>query len=399
MWLINTKTLELQEFPEGGIPEYAIVSHTWEAGEVSFALYQDPERRQAAPGWTKIRQCCDLALFNGHAWLWIDTCCIDKRSSAELTEAINSMFAWYERASCCFVYLCDVDGEQVSTVAERECFRKSRWFTRGWTLQELLAPVDVVFLNCRFEMLGTKRTLRDEIGNVTGIDAVALAFFTPHDYSVAAKMSWAATRETTRKEDEAYSLMGLFDVNMPLLYGEGRKAFDRLQLEVMRQVDDESIFAWNYDRRSFADPPTQHGLLAPSPREFERSGDYVPHEFHSRPAYHVTNKGLQIHLHKQLVHSGLGDSSIHIYRCVLNCRRQDRDLPMVIFLTHSTRRRHCRVGPLKELRCWPCKRVESHKDWEAVDIERNFLAHLNIYKFLKSGNWLKLAEECDCGSR
>lgn len=178
-------------------------------------------------GYTKIKRCCGMALSEGWKYVWIDTCCIDKTSSADLSEAINAMYGWYEKAEVCYVYLADVSATDFD-----DEFRISRWFFTGWTLQELLAPRTVVFYYRDWEELGTKWSLRDEISRATGITHHQM--IDHKRVNVATRMSWAALRETTPIEDTAYSLLGLFDINMPLLYGEGSKAFMRLQHEILQ---------------------------------------------------------------------------------------------------------------------------------------------------------------------
>lgn len=248
MRLLNTQTLRLEEF-YGQIPPYAILSHCWEADEVTFEdvfCMSDPNGPIAAKaGWLKIRGCCQQALSQDHRYIWVDTCCINKSSSAELSEAINSMFQWYHDAQVCLVYLCDV--AYLSGVAERDedSLLRSRWFTRGWTLQELIAPSNVDFYDADWQKLTSRTLLANKIQASIGIDAaLLLGKRLLHTYSVAQRFSWAAQRETTRVEDRAYSLLGIFGVNMPLLYGEGVKAFHRLQEEVMRLTQDLSILAW-----------------------------------------------------------------------------------------------------------------------------------------------------------
>ncbi|KAL8949499.1 MAG: hypothetical protein Q9222_004397 [Ikaeria aurantiellina] len=280
MRLLQTTEYILHEFHGRQIPPYVILSHTWEQEEVSFEDIQTPDCMSLA-GYEKIIQCCKFAAARGWEYIWIDTCCIDKRSSAELSEAINSMFRWYQEAQVCYTYLSDV------LTISRDDFCCSRWFTRGWTLQELLAPGLVTFVNAFWEVLDTKRSLWRELSSVTGISPEHL--IDPSTASTATKMSWASRRETTRLEDVAYCLLGLFDVNMPLMYGEGDKAFMRLQHEIVRVLDDESIFAW-------CDPGlVRSGLFARSPAAFAGSGDIVPIHFSalSRSGlYTVTNRGL-----------------------------------------------------------------------------------------------------------
>ncbi|CRK20582.1 hypothetical protein BN1723_000395 [Verticillium longisporum] len=181
----------------------------------------------------------------GHDHLWIDTCCIDKTSSAELSEAINSMFHRYEQAAVCYVYLADVRAGGRPSAAPLAEIGASEWFRRGWTLQELLAPKTVEFYDADWLFVGTRTSLQRTISEASSIPGRFLSGESHiRSASVAQRMAWAATRQTTRLEDQAYSLMGLFDVNMPLLYGEGKKAFLRLQQEIMKNSADQSLFAW-----------------------------------------------------------------------------------------------------------------------------------------------------------
>ncbi|KAN0072353.1 hypothetical protein V8E54_009282 [Elaphomyces granulatus] len=220
------------------IPRYAILSHTWGAQEISFKDMIDGAHK-TKPGYDKIQFCGEQAKRDGLQYFWIDTCCIDKSSSTELHEAINSMFRWYRDAAICYVYLADVSrpafeaDDKSSQLLWESSFRKSRWFARGWTLQELVAPAAVEFFSREGEQLGNKRSLERHIHEVTGIPVRALRGNPLYDFSVPERMSWAEKRETTRKEDKAYSLLGIFDVHMPLIYGEGReKAFKRLREEI-----------------------------------------------------------------------------------------------------------------------------------------------------------------------
>ncbi|KAI6138370.1 hypothetical protein BKA82DRAFT_58501, partial [Pisolithus tinctorius] len=182
------------------------------------------------------------AVKDGYEWLWIDTCCIDKRSSSELSEAINSMFRWYRDAQVCYAYLNDVDESDIPTG------RDYHWFpdgSCGWTLQELIAPKQVEYFNEDWVSIGNKQDLASRLQRITGIPAKVLRVgLAAKRLCVAQIMSWGAEWETTRLEDRAYSLIGLFGVNMPMLYGEVKKAFQRLQWEIIRVSNDQSIFAW-----------------------------------------------------------------------------------------------------------------------------------------------------------
>ncbi|KAI6043174.1 heterokaryon incompatibility protein-domain-containing protein, partial [Pisolithus marmoratus] len=236
---------------------YAIVSHRWrDAQEVDYnemvnlMEMQEGEREEVRQrsGYQKILASCERAMSDNFKWLWVDTCCIDKRSSSELSEAINSMYRWYENSTKCYAYLHDVDSPTFPTEQNSEQFGKFKgwpeWFSRGWTLQELIAARDVQFFNKEWAPIGNKRDLADTLEKITRISKdILVSGLDSGVRSVAQIMSWAADRETTRVEDRAYSLLGLFGLQMPMLYGEG-KAFQRLQLEIIRSSNDHSIFAW-----------------------------------------------------------------------------------------------------------------------------------------------------------
>ncbi|EXJ65129.1 hypothetical protein A1O7_01469 [Cladophialophora yegresii CBS 114405] len=248
MWLLNTTTLELHEFPSNP-PPYAILSHTWGKEEVLYQELGTPGCKRKE-GYRKIEGCCAQAKADGLEYAWVDTCCIDKRSSSELSEAINSMFRWYSEAHVCYVHLSDVDNVHLS-----RSFRDSRWWTRGWTLQELLAPMHVVFYDRSWREMGTKMSMLDQIVVITGISRRQLSLPASVMYVCAAeKMLWASRRETARTEDVAYCLMGIFDINMPLLYGEGPRAFQRLQSEILTKTGDQSILAWTSKDTARAGP-------------------------------------------------------------------------------------------------------------------------------------------------
>lgn len=255
MWLLNVHSRDLESFQDSDTPSYAILSHTWDKDEVSF---KDVQKRHCSDreGYRKVDLCCKHASSSGYDYVWIDTCCIDKRSSAELSEAINSMYRWYSEADICYAYFSDV------STADDE-WVQSKWFTRGWTLQELLAPRKLEFYDNSWRYLGNKLEDWQAISDRTSIPLKALVKFNPIDFSIAQRMSWAVDRVTTRSEDRAYSLLGIFDVNMPLLYGEGgMKAFYRLQEEIMKISTDLSIFAWS------CSPHPSFGMLARSPDSF-----------------------------------------------------------------------------------------------------------------------------------
>ena len=302
MWLVNCNTLKLENFIGSNIPAYAILSHTWEEDEVSFQeldglcpgsplpTFLRQDIYESTPkGYHKIYETCRLALERGLQYAWIDTCCINKESSAELTESINSMFKWYQNAVECYAFLSDLPSAEASDEKARG-LGSCRWFTRGWTLQELIAPKEVRFYNNTWTYAGNREEWSSKISCITNINEEALLGVPPEAFSVATRMSWASRRETTRIEDLSYSLFGLFQVNMPLIYGEGPNAFLRLQEEIIKRSNDLTILAWNHDpnRRPW------EGVLAQAPAAFAESKVIT---CVSRalldPVFALTNKGLR----------------------------------------------------------------------------------------------------------
>ncbi|EEP82649.1 predicted protein [Uncinocarpus reesii 1704] len=345
MRLLNPRDLTFEEFPLSEKVDYAIFSHTWYSKPRKEVLYREIKNKFSGrvvvgrdglvkPGMSdipfelkKVVYCCMQAIRDKVQWVWIDTCCLNKDSTAEVSEAINAMFSWYRNAKHCYVYLSDVC---LSTF--RQSFRKSKWFKRGWTLQELVAPHNVYFYDHDWYELGSKMTLNRLISATTRIDAETLMCQRSlAESSIARRMSWASDRKTTKPEDIAYCLLGVFGVNMPLLYGEGgEKAFIRLQEEIMRRSEDHTIFAWtsqcehrgnnqNCNRNQICEEQGQkpRGPLARSPSEFADSADFEPILVSNDmgPPYIMTNRGLRICL--PLV----PDENTFIAR--LNCREKE----------------------------------------------------------------------------
>lgn len=293
MRLLHTREVKTCNFEGSDRPPYAILSHRWGDDEISFQDVQamrgkywaaalDEEQENALitskKGFDKLAKSVQLAQRSGFEYIWLDTCCIDKTNSAELTEAINSMYQWYETADVCYVYLADVKPAfEEDMHANPSSFRQSLWFRRGWTLQELIAPSEVEFFAWDWSYLGNKREMKQFTDLLTAItripNEVLWGDTHPSEASVASRMSWAANRETTRVEDLAYCLLGLFDVNMPPLYGEGEKAFTRLQEQILSQNDDETIFAWHTEVPSNG---AFYGLLAERPSFFSNSYNLEP---------------------------------------------------------------------------------------------------------------------------
>jgi hypothetical protein len=239
------------------IPRYAILSHTWgaDAEEATFRDLMDGTGKNKA-GYDKIRFCGEQARREGIHNFWVDTCCIDKSNHTELAEAITSMFSWYQNATVCYVYLSDIsitDHDQIdlSSQSWHSDFRTSRWFTRGWTLQELIAPQSVVFFCSNGNRLGDRKSLERLLHDITGIAVSALRGTSLSTFNEIERWSWAEHRETKRAEDKAYSLLGIFGISMPHLYGEGAdNAFRRLREELHKRAKKR-----NLDDLSTISPP------------------------------------------------------------------------------------------------------------------------------------------------
>ncbi|KAK1590162.1 uncharacterized protein LY79DRAFT_471987, partial [Colletotrichum navitas] len=267
MWLTNTRTLTLERFHDPSAVKYAIRSRNWE--EVTFQNMAYVRKAKRKAGFAKIASAYKMALETGGlGYAWVDTCCIDKNSSAELSEAINSMFQWYRQADVCFVLLSDLPPKTRPQPPPEDAAALGvcRWLSRGWTLQELMAPTYVKFYDAGWQYWFTKDGEASTLSAITGIDHDVLALKKEMTaVPVAVKMLWASRRKTTRVEGQAYPLLGLFDIDMPMLYGEGHKAFQRLQDEIVKETDDMSLFAWLAERGS---KQLYRGAFAGSPSEF-----------------------------------------------------------------------------------------------------------------------------------
>lgn len=304
--------------------------------------------RQWMPGWWKIQMCCRQALGDGLSHVWVDTCCIDKNSSAELSEAINSMFMWYADADRCYAYLSDItetymnfkqsynaDAPVMPDLMAAEIV-DSLWFTRAWTLQELIAPRHLTFYDASFRRLCTKTDIPRRIEEIHRVPVEVLVnrdrLWT---IPVAVRLSWAARRKATRTEDIAYSLFGIFNVNLPLLYGEGMKAFARLQEEIIRQTHDHSIFVWSsastledgIHKDTVALP-----LLASSPADFASCQDVLlPREDDDVRPYALTNIGLEIELK-------IFPYDLDVYVALLHCVSGESGHQYAFLLTKQSER-------------------------------------------------------------
>ncbi|KAK5994862.1 Vegetative incompatibility protein HET-E-1 [Cladobotryum mycophilum] len=308
MRLINVKTLKLEEFLDS-VPKYAILSHTWgdEAEELTFRDVQDGNINKPGIGRVKLHGCCQQAQKDGLEYAWIDTCCIDKTNSVELSEAINSMFRWYSDADFCYAYLSDVPGDD-NAPKEGSKFLTSRWFLRGWTLQELLAPEHVRFYNEDWVIIGTKGNMCATIGKITGVPRHFLLGITDlHTASVAQRMSWAAQRDTKRKEDLAYCLLGIFDE------------------QIMKTTRDDSILAWGLSTdepftNEDSDQVIAGRILAAAPSDFANSGQIVPREQASTSLNALDMSGGSLRINTSLFTTSKGNTF-----GLLNCRPEHDD--------------------------------------------------------------------------
>jgi hypothetical protein len=314
-----------KEFLDDDVPLYAILSHTWGPEEVSFKDLTGGMGKNKL-GYSKIQFCKDQAWHDGLRYFWVDTCCIDKASSAELQETINCMFRFYGNAAKCYVYLADVSrpsfnaDDKSSQQPWELAFRKSRWFTRGWTLQELIAPLSVEFFSKEGVRLGSRRSLEDQIHNITGIPLNALRNSPLSEFGVSERMAWIEKRETTRKEDKAYSLLGIFDVHMPLLYGEGReKAFRRLREEIDKAskselppipIANDAAFEFRAEEHNVQASPISYEDQVESILSEERRLLSAAQYGHERLVQLLLDNGVDIEA-KDTSGDGMGDTPLH----------------------------------------------------------------------------------------
>ena len=332
MRLINVHTYEQTDrFKDNRTPPYAILSHRWTDSEISYQDFTSTDFLSTTldAGPSKIIGACTLAKEKLLDWIWIDTCCIDKTSGPELSRSINSMFQWYQDAQVCFVYLADVNSQNKDIPEVQDQILKSEWFTRGWTLQEMLASSEINFRDVNWKPLGTRSQLTRIISRATKIVPEYLEDF--RSASIAQKMSWMADRVTTEDEDTAYCMLGIFDINMDLRYGEGKKAFRRLQEMIISGSPDETIFAWRSDKIKSS------GLLAPWPDCFRGSGnifllpDKKPSPLTTRGAYQMTNQGLRFPIPAQ----NRSMTEVREFKLTLKCwfPQQGKWMAVVIFLS------------------------------------------------------------------
>lgn len=267
MRLLNVHTLHFQEFSCSDAPPYAIASHRWGSEETTLKSFQK-KRYVDGAGHQKVERFCKMVILMNKEvqtsaawkamgyhldcdWIWIDTACINKTDSVELSESINSMFEYYRRAAVCYVYLPDVrsTGDHQGAMLD---FMQSTWFTRGWTLQELLAPGIVVFLTREWEVLGHKcdhdkrlcslvcrafgKQLDLVVSRITNIPlSVIRDYGAAKSLSVDQRLTWVQRRVTTRPEDRAYCLLGICEVFLVPIYGEGGHAWTRLQAAILER--------------------------------------------------------------------------------------------------------------------------------------------------------------------
>lgn len=262
-----------EDFASSEIPDYAILSHTWGADteEVTYRDMVEGTGKNKV-GYEKIRFCGEQARRDQLEYFWIDTCCINKANHAELQYALNSMFCWYRNSTRCYVYLSDVPSPPLATIAEFNPqswdseFWKSRWFTRGWTLQELLAPRSVEFFSCERVRLGDKNELNQQIQGITSIPTSALQGAPLSQFSVNERFSWMDRRQTTFEVDRVYSLLGILDVKIPLFKDtEAATAFGRLREVIDKRekcIQDLRLTDPRHDKKRIED--TKGGLLEDS---------------------------------------------------------------------------------------------------------------------------------------
>jgi hypothetical protein len=369
MWLDDVQTHCLQSFTDVTRPLYAILSHTWEDDEVTFQDMRtaDLSCAKSKSGYQKIAATCLRASEEGLQWAWVDTCCIDKTNNAEFSEAINPMFRWYNEAEMCYAYLADVTREPTNepSITDESSFldgtSKPRWFSRGWTLQELIAPTTVHFYNREWQFMISRHQASRFLAHLTSIDEAILRWSSPTEdtevqtektsstaatraqlrasldnLSAAQRLSWAASRNTTRVEDRAYSLLGIFDISLPLICGEGKSAFVRVQQEILGVYGGDSILAWDSPVNRFY-PVLQSTtndpgwLFAPSPDYFMTSDQITRCDWGSQQhsdSLQMTPKGLKTDF--IVVNSTAVEADV-----LLNCSRGQDLSPVCLYLVQE----------------------------------------------------------------
>ncbi|ETN41698.1 uncharacterized protein HMPREF1541_03634 [Cyphellophora europaea CBS 101466] len=363
-------SIGLEEFNDNDIPPYAVLSHTWESRPEHEVLFSDfpMETRvlERKPGYAKLVNFCSIAKSKGYNYAWMDTCCINKTSTTELAEAINSMYKLYQQAGICIAYLSDFDSAASNGHRHlRERLQTCRWFTRGWTLQELIAPRWMEFFGRDWHYIGTKRELKEHISNITRIPWRVLLGDPPDTCSIAQRMSWAAGRTTKRPEDRAYSLLGIFDVNLPMLYGmsDAQNAFVTLQKAIMEHSDDQTIFAWT---RALPTKGRGHcGLLATTPDAFADSGHVVrsPSPVIFNPeGYGFKNVGLTLQM---CTKPYAGRTYLALLDCVDERLPRDQFAIFVERLADTSQFARVRVG---DASIQAIRRGDSDRDWKVQNI-------------------------------
>ncbi|KAL6154048.1 hypothetical protein ACJBU6_07336 [Exserohilum turcicum] len=246
--------LVLTDFRGKTIPPYAILSHRWSDSEILIEDISNEAYKEKEEGYRKLQFCAERAAQDELQYFWIDTCCIDRWNNNERSKAINSMFQWYKNAARCYVFLSDVSVSTATEPVERSdweaSFHDSVWFTRGWTLQELIAPVSVEFFSCEGHCIGDKTSLDQLIHETTGIPLRALRNCPLDEFTTSKRERWAENRSTKEEEDIVYCLLGILGVSMPTAYGEGEEsARSRLQAELEGASDAPSIIPFSRNLR------------------------------------------------------------------------------------------------------------------------------------------------------
>lgn len=383
MRLLNSKSRQL-ELLHSNPSRYAIVSHRWgdESEEVLFTDIGDQARTESkGKGYDKICGSCDQATKDGLDYVWLDTCCIDKSNSTELGEAINSMYKWYHKSDVCYAYLHDV--------SDPSKFTESDWFTRGWTLQELIAPKRLKFFTKDWTLIGTREQLVDPIAERTGISREILrSGRIPQDVTISQKMVWAAQRETTKLEDRTYSLLGILGVNMVPVYGVDDGAFEDLQHRIIAKYADQTLFAWYHtvtqpedvemaDADPAAEPvaepaprpapevapdsaegdtsapsPNTTGLLASSPSQYLKSYEISEADFRKHYVDGIRDYSYRSHfsISNNLVHISAPVKHMEgkIWKAVLRCSLEppngdEIQRPLVIYLEEIQPMKYVRI--------------------------------------------------------
>lgn len=292
MRFLHTKTFVLHDFT-GPPSSYAVFFHAHGSDDIGFEDFSKPQMLLCKDGFHRLWQACSRARNHGSEWLWSDAVCIDRGSSTALTEAFNSLARIYQHCIFSIIYLEDLPCSDCVGGGLEKRLAKCAWLRNVWVLPQLIFPKHSFIYDRDWAEIGTKASLARQLSLVTSIEqSVLINPAALGEYSVAKRMSWASHLEASRPEDRSFALLGILGVHMPIVYGEGQKAFIRLQEEILRDTNDYSLFAWRPEV-----PQEYRGLFAYSPAEFQHFDKGPNGPFRIKGEVQPISAGIIIHAH------------------------------------------------------------------------------------------------------